>query len=47
MVPKVEACLRAVEGGVPGAHDIDGRLVHCVLVEHFTNVGAGTPVVRG
>jgi acetylglutamate kinase len=46
MVPKVEACLRAVEGGVPGAHVIDGRVAHCVLVELFTNVGAGTTVVR-
>ncbi|HWT49896.1 MAG TPA: acetylglutamate kinase, partial [Mycobacterium sp.] len=47
MVPKVEACLRAVEGGVPGAHVIDGRVAHCVLVELFTNAGAGTTVVRG
>jgi acetylglutamate kinase len=46
MAPKVEACLRAVEGGVPGAHIIDGRVAHCVLVELFTNVGAGTKVVR-
>jgi acetylglutamate kinase len=46
MVPKVEACLRAVEGGVPGAHVIDGRVAHCVLVELLTNVGAGTTVVR-
>jgi acetylglutamate kinase len=46
IVPKVEACLRAVEGGVPGAHVIDGRVAHCVLVELFTNVGAGTTVVR-
>jgi acetylglutamate kinase len=46
MVPKVEACLRAVEGGVPGAHVIDGRIAHCVLVELFTNAGAGTTVVR-
>jgi acetylglutamate kinase len=46
MVPKVEACLRAVEGGVPGAHVIDGRVAHCVLVELLSNVGAGTTVVR-
>jgi acetylglutamate kinase len=46
MVPKVEACLRAVEGGVPVAHVIDGRVAHCVLVELLSNAGAGTTVVR-
>jgi acetylglutamate kinase len=45
MVPKIEACLRAVTGGVPSAHVIDGRVEHCVLVELFTNEGAGTKVV--
>jgi acetylglutamate kinase len=45
MVPKIEACLRAVEGGVPSAHVIDGRVEHCVLVELFTDEGAGTKVV--
>jgi acetylglutamate kinase len=45
MVPKVEACLRAVAGGVPSAHVIDGRVEHCVLVELFTNEGSGTKVV--
>lgn len=47
MVPKVEACLRAVIGGVPSAHIIDGRVTHCVLVELFTDAGTGTKVVRG
>jgi acetylglutamate kinase len=46
MVPKVEACLRAVEGGVPGAHIIDGRAEHCVVVELLSSDGAGTKVVR-
>ena len=46
MVPKVEACLRAVEGGVPSAHIIDGRVEHSVLVELLTNDGAGTKVLR-
>ncbi|HTY33939.1 MAG TPA: acetylglutamate kinase [Mycobacterium sp.] len=46
MVPKTEACLRAVEGGVPSAHIIDGRVEHSVLVELLTNDGAGTTVVR-
>ena len=36
MVPKMEACLRAVRGGVPKAHVIDGRVPHAVLVEVFT-----------
>ena len=46
MVPKIEACMRAVGGGVPSAHVIDGRVEHCVLVELFTDEGAGTKVVR-
>ena len=46
MIPKVEACLRAVTGGVPSAHIIDGRVEHCVLVELFTDAGTGTKVVR-
>jgi len=46
MVPKIEACLRAVEAGVPSAHVIDGRVEHCVLAELFTDTGAGTKVVR-
>ncbi|MEB3070438.1 acetylglutamate kinase [[Mycobacterium] vasticus] len=46
MIPKVEACLRAVRGGVPSAHIIDGRVQHCVLVELFTNAGTGTKVVN-
>ena len=45
MVPKIEACLRAVENGVPSAHVIDGRVEHCVLVELFTDEGTGTKVV--
>ncbi|AKP58212.1 acetylglutamate kinase [Mycobacteroides abscessus] len=42
MIPKIEACLRAVDGGVPSAHIIDGRVEHCVLVELFTDEGVGT-----
>jgi acetylglutamate kinase len=45
MVPKMEACLRAVEAGVPRAHVIDGRLEHSVLLEVFTDSGIGTMVV--
>ncbi|MGZ4553898.1 MAG: acetylglutamate kinase [Mycobacteriaceae bacterium] len=45
MVPKMEACLRAVSGGVPTAHVIDGRIAHSVLLEVFTSEGIGTMVV--
>ncbi|MDQ1747065.1 MAG: acetylglutamate kinase [Frankiaceae bacterium] len=45
MVPKIEACLRAVRGGVPGAHVIDGRVPHALLLEVFTDSGVGTMVV--
>jgi acetylglutamate kinase len=45
MVPKMEACLRAVRGGVPRTHVIDGRLAHSVLLEVFTSQGVGTMVV--
>ncbi len=47
MAPKMEACLRAVRGGVPQAHVIDGRLAHSVLLEVFTSSGVGTMVVAG
>lgn len=46
MVPKIEACLRAVEAGVPSASVIDGRVAHCVLAELSGDGGAGTKVVR-
>jgi acetylglutamate kinase len=45
MVPKMEACLRAVRGGVPRAHVLDGRVPHSVLLELFTDEGVGTMVV--
>ena len=44
MAPKMEACLRAVRGGVPQAHVIDGRMPHSVLLEVFTSEGVGTMV---
>jgi acetylglutamate kinase len=47
MVPKMEACLRAVRGGVGRAHVIDGRLAHSVLLEVFTEEGVGTMVRAG
>jgi len=42
MIPKVETCLKAVEGNVDGAVIIDGRVEHAILVELFTEGGAGT-----
>ena len=45
MAPKMEACLRAVRGGVPAAHVVDGRVPHSTLLEVFTSEGVGTMVV--
>jgi len=45
MVPKMEACLRAVVGGVPQATVIDGRVAHSLLLEVFTTEGVGTMVL--
>jgi len=44
MVPKMEACMRAVSGGVPRAHVLDGRVPHALLLEVFTDRGVGTMV---
>jgi acetylglutamate kinase len=45
MIPKMEACVRAVEGGVPQAHVLDGRVPHALLLEVVTDEGVGTMVV--
>jgi acetylglutamate kinase len=45
MIPKMEACLTAVKGGVPRAHVLDGRLNHAILLEIFTDSGIGTMVI--
>ncbi len=47
MIPKMQACLDAVDGGVGSAAIIDGRVPHSVLVELFTSNGIGTEVVAG
>ena len=44
MIPKVEACARAVRAGVPRAHILDGRVPHALLLEVFTDRGVGTMV---
>ncbi len=46
MIPKVNCCLDALEGGVAKTHIIDGRLEHAILLEIFTDVGIGTQIVR-
>lgn len=46
MIPKVEACLRALAGGAAKTHIIDGRQPHSLLIEVFTDKGIGTEVVR-
>jgi len=46
MIPKVQACLDALAGGVTRCHIIDGRLPHALLMELLTDVGIGTMVVE-
>ncbi len=46
MIPKVECCLAALQGGVQKTHIIDGRVRHAILLEIFTKEGIGTEVVR-
>ena len=46
MIPKLETCVRAVEGGVDAAVILDGRVPHAMLLEIFTKRGAGTLVRR-
>lgn len=46
MLPKVEACLRALEGGVARTHIIDGRFAHSLLLEIFSDRGVGTLIQK-
>ena len=46
MIPKVEACLRALDVGAAKTHIIDGRLGHSIILEIFTSAGIGTQVVK-
>jgi acetylglutamate kinase len=46
MIPKVECCLEALQQGVRSAHVIDGRVLHAVLLEIFTDGGVGTLLAR-
>jgi acetylglutamate kinase len=46
MLPKVQACVRALDSGVGKTHIIDGRVAHCLLLEIFTREGVGTEIVE-
>jgi len=46
MIPKVDACLEAIHGGVEKAHIIDGRIEHSILLEVFTSQGIGTVIKK-
>ena len=45
MIPKIKCCLEALEEGVAKAHILDGRALHAVLLEIFTDSGIGTEIV--
>jgi acetylglutamate kinase len=44
MLPKLQACVDAIQGGVSFAHIVDGRVPHSLLLELFTNAGYGTKI---
>src|SRR3989338_6015354 len=45
MIPKVKACIKALEGGVPKTHILDAKIPHALLLEIFTDKGIGTEIV--
>ena len=47
MIPKVDACIHAVESGAAAAHMLDGRVPHVLLLELFTDSGIGTKITSG
>lgn len=47
MLPKVQACMNAIESGVSKTHIVDGRVPHCLLLEIFTDKGIGTEIING
>jgi len=47
MIPKIETCLAAIEGGVRAAYIVDGRIAHVILLEVFTEEGVGTELLPG
>jgi acetylglutamate kinase len=46
MIPKVECCMQALAEGVASTHIVDGRMLHAILLEVFTDVGVGTLITR-
>lgn len=46
MIPKIDCCVQAVESGVGSVHILDGRVLHCILLEVFTRKGVGTMVTK-
>lgn len=46
MIPKIETCVKTIEGGVKSAHIIDGRIKHSLLLEIFTTNGIGTMIIK-
>jgi len=46
MLPKVEACITALDAGVKKAHIIDGRIAHSLLLEIYTDKGIGTQIIK-
>lgn len=46
MLPKIANCIDAVENGVSRVHILDGRILHCLLLEIFTNKGIGTAIIN-
>ncbi|MEA2058527.1 MAG: acetylglutamate kinase, partial [Actinomycetota bacterium] len=47
MLPNLESCIHAIEGGVRQAHVLDGRMQHALLLEIFTPEGIGTMITAG
>ena len=45
MLPKLQNCIHAIESGVNRVHILDGRIMHCMLLEIFTNKGIGTAII--
>ena len=46
MLPKLNNCIDAIENGVSRVHILDGRILHCLLLEIFTNKGIGTAILK-
>lgn len=46
MLPKINNCISAIENGVSRVHILDGRILHSILLEIFTNKGIGTAIIN-